>query len=105
MQNTKFVSVGVLSLMLVAALTPLLFAQSDAARLQGVITDQSSALVPGAKIRVTQESTNRVLETDSQDTGTWSFAVLPPGNYVIEVSKEGFKPIKQNVELQVAQVA
>ncbi|MEO8593237.1 MAG: PEGA domain-containing protein [Candidatus Solibacter sp.] len=31
--------------------------------------------------------------------------MLPPGNYVLDVSKEGFKPIKQNVTLQVAQVA
>ena len=30
---------------------------------------------------------------------------LPPGDYVLEVSKDGFKPITQNVTLQVAQVA
>jgi Carboxypeptidase regulatory-like domain len=106
MRKARFVFAGVLSLMLMADFTASMLAQSDAARLQGVITDQSGALVPGAKVKVTQESTSRVLETDSaQDTGAWSFAVLPPGNYVIEVSKEGFKPIKQKVELQVAQVA
>src|SRR6516164_8613166 len=40
-------------------------AQTDAARLQGVITDQSNALVPGAKVKVTDLATNRVLQTSS----------------------------------------
>jgi hypothetical protein len=94
------------SLMLVVTCVTSMFAQSDSARLQGIITDQSSALVPGAKVKVTELSTNRVLETTTAaDIGAWSFPVLPPGNYIIEVSKDGFKPIKQNVTLQVAQVA
>jgi hypothetical protein len=83
-----------------------LLAQSDAARLQGVVTDQSGALVPGAKVKVTSVTTDRVLETSSApDAGSWSFPILPPGDYVLEVSSDGFKPVKQNVTLQVAQVA
>ena len=106
MRKLRTVLAAIVSLILIAAGTGLMFAQSDAARLQGIITDQTSALVPGAKVQVTDTSTNRVLETTSApDTGAWSFPVLPPGNYVLEVSKEGFKPIKQNVTLQVAQVA
>jgi hypothetical protein len=81
-------------------------AQSDAARLQGVITDQSNALVPDAKVKVTDLATNRILQTSSDaTTGGWSFPVLPPGNYELEVSKEGFKTVKQKVTLVVAQVA
>jgi hypothetical protein len=92
--------------MFIVAVTRPMLAQSDAARLQGTNTDQSGALVPESKVKVTEVSTNRVLETTSApDTGAWSFPVLPPGSYVLEVSKEGFKPIKQNVTLQVAQVA
>jgi hypothetical protein len=83
-----------------------LFAQSDAARLQGVVTDSSGSLVPGAKVKVTAVATDRVLETTSApETGSWSFPILLPGDYVLEVSSDGFKPIKQNVTLQVAQVA
>jgi hypothetical protein len=92
-----------MALIAVGALS--MFAQSDAARLQGVITDQTSALVPGAKVKATEVSTNRVQETTSGETGAWSFPVLPPGTYLVEVSKDGFKPINQNVTLQVAQVA
>src|SRR5215471_20761411 len=105
MRKLRATAAALFGLLLIAAGSPI-FAQSDAARLQGLVTDQSNALVPGAKVTVTDESTNRVLETKSaDDSGAWSFPVLPPGNYVIEVTKEGFKPIKQNVTLQVAQVA
>src|SRR5271165_6587675 len=78
----------------------------EAARLQGVVTDSTGALVPGAKVKVTDVGTNRVLETSTGDTtGAWSFPSLPPGDYALEISKTGFKTIKQQVTLQVAQVA
>jgi len=81
-------------------------AQSDAARLQGVVTDPTNALVPDAKVRVTDVATSRFLETASAPgTGAWSFPVLPPGKYVLEITKEGFKAIKQSITLEVAQVA
>jgi hypothetical protein len=106
MHKLRTVSAGIITLILIATGISPMFAQSDAARLQGIITDQSGALVPGAKVQVTDASTNRVLETASApDSGAWSFPVLPPGNYVIQVSMDGFKPIKQNVTLQIAQVA
>ena len=106
MHKLRTVSAGIITLILIATGISPMFAQSDAARLQGIITDQSSALVPGAKVQVTDLSTNRILETTSApDSGAWSFPVLPPGNYVLQVSMDGFKPIKQNVTLQVAQVA
>jgi hypothetical protein len=87
---------GMVCLAFIAADAPSTFAQSDAARLQGIITDQTGALVQGANVEVTDVSTNRLLKTTTgTDTGAWLFPVLPPGNYVLQISKEGFKPIKQ----------
>jgi hypothetical protein len=84
----------------------MIWAQSDAARLQGVLTDSSGAVVPDASVKVTDPATNRVLQTSSGATsGAWSFLTLPPGNYQLEISKTGFKTIRQDVTLQVAQVA
>jgi hypothetical protein len=81
----KFFLPGIICLAFIAADAPPTFAQSDAARLQGIITDQTNALVPGAKVKVTAVATNRILETTSgADTGAWSFPVLPPGDYVLE---------------------
>ena len=53
MQKLRTVSAGIITLILIATGISPMFAQSDAARLQGIITDQSSALVPGAKVQVT----------------------------------------------------
>ncbi|HLK67483.1 MAG TPA: carboxypeptidase regulatory-like domain-containing protein [Bryobacteraceae bacterium] len=81
-------------------------AQSDAARLQGVVSDQSGAVVPGAKVKVTEVATGRVLEaTTGAGTGAFSFPTLRPGEYVVEITQTGFKAVKQNVRLEVAQVA
>lgn len=57
-------------------------AQSSATRLQGVITDATGALVPGAAVKVTDLNINRVLQTEpGASTGAWAFPALPPGNY------------------------
>jgi len=81
-------------------------AQSEAARLQGVITDSTGAVVPDATVKVTEQSTNRVLQTSTgASTGAYAFPALPPGDYQLEISKTGFKTVKQPVTLQVAQVA
>ncbi|MEO8593236.1 MAG: hypothetical protein ABI759_07940 [Candidatus Solibacter sp.] len=56
---------GTLILLLALACVLPVFSQSDAARLQGVITDQTQALVPAAKVKVTELATNRVLETET----------------------------------------
>jgi hypothetical protein len=63
-------------------------------------------VVPDAGVKVTDPATNRVLQTTSDSaTGAYSFPVLPPGNYTLEVNKTGFQAIKQDVTLEVAQVA
>ena len=94
----RFSSGIVLCLVLVFVGALPLLAQSDAARLQGVVTDPTNALVPDAKVRVTDVATNRLLETTTAPgTGAWSFPVLPPSKYVLEITKEGFKAVKQNM--------
>lgn len=56
----------------------------------GTITDSSGAVVPSAKVTVTDVATNvnRVFTTDS--SGFYSVPDIPPGNYKVSVAKEGF---------------
>jgi hypothetical protein len=82
------------------------FPQSDSARLQGVVTDSSGAIVPGASVNVHDVATNRVQKTTTGEAnGAWSFPGLAPGNYELTVFKSGFKSVKQAVTLETAQVA
>ncbi len=68
---------------------PLSFA-ADAGSISGTVLDPSGAVVPGAAIvlRNAENGTQRTLTAGSD--GGYSFAMIPAGRYVIEVSFTGF---------------
>lgn len=86
-----------------ALLSPLLFlfavlsahAQALTGSLVGNVTDSSGAAVPGATIKVTQVETNETRQTRSNDSGAFSFPVVPAGTYTVEVQKSGFQSALQ----------
>src|SRR5437868_976864 len=61
------------------------------ATIQGVVTDPSGAIVPGANLTLTDKATGRTLETTSNDSGLYTFGSLAPSRYSLSVEKEGFK--------------
>src|SRR5262249_10698812 len=72
-----------------AALSSSAFSQSTAT-LQGAVTDQSGAVVSGAKVTVRNQATGaeRIVQTDSD--GNYQAAALPPGVYRVEAQAKGF---------------
>jgi hypothetical protein len=62
--------------------------------INGVVTDQSGATVPGAEIRATNEATSLSYATASSNAGEFSFQDLPLGSYTIIVSSAGFQTAK-----------
>jgi hypothetical protein len=79
------------------------FAQVGSAALTGKVADTSGAVVAGVNVKATNESTNIVYPTVTNDDGIYSLPILPPGKYQITVEKEGFERIvKPDVELHVA---
>lgn len=81
-----------------------LSAQSDTGTLQGNITDQSGAAIPGATIKVTDLATNRVVSVQSQADGSYAVSALPIGNYNVEATKQGFKAEATTLSLQISEV-
>ena len=69
---------------------PPALAQVVTGSIVGTITDSSGAVVPAAKVTVTDLATNvpRVFTTDA--SGTYSVPDLPPGSYKVSAEKEGF---------------
>lgn len=61
-------------------------------KITGTVMDQSNAVIPGATVVVLDTATGvkRTTQTDAQ--GTYSFPVLPVGQYEIDVTAVGFKP-------------
>jgi hypothetical protein len=70
-----------------------------------VIKDPSGALVPGAKITITDKANGTALSTTSSSSGLYSFPQIPPARYTISVSASGFGDQTKSAELLVSQPA
>src|SRR5437588_6436895 len=96
--------IAVLAVSLVTFL-PLSFAQKSTGDIDGTVTDQSGAVLPGCALTLTDQATGAVRKTTSNAQGNFSFLTLPVGSYTISATKEGFKALSQkNVEVHVATV-
>ncbi len=79
-------------------------AQDPSAALEGLVTDAAQAAVPGATVTVTNQRTGLLRKQTTTLEGTFSFPVLPVGEYTLAIEKEQFAPFKQSaVRLNVNQ--
>ena len=62
--------------------------------INGIVTDQSGAVIPGATVQITNVATNVTLTTTSSSAGEYAFPELNLGKYDIVVSATGFKTEK-----------
>jgi len=79
-----------LFLLVLSALTTAAFSQENRGSILGLVTDQASAKVSGARIRVTNLDTGIATSAATDQTGNYSVPFLPPGNYRVEVEVPGF---------------
>ncbi|MBI2690202.1 MAG: TonB-dependent receptor [Acidobacteria bacterium] len=81
------------------------YAQTSTGSIQGTITDPSNAVVPGADIVLTNVATNEKRIAKSTEMGYFSFTLLPPAGYRLDVQARGFKrSVRENITLNVAMV-
>lgn len=79
-------------------------AQSNASDLQGVIRDQSGAVVSGATVTARNPATNTSKATTSNEDGGYLIVNLPPGDYEVTVEAANFKKaVLPGVTLTVGQ--
>ena len=83
-------AVTALALFLVFA--PGLRAQSaGTGALTGTVTDPSGGVIGGATVVLTSADTNQARTTTSGADGSYKFTLLPPGNYRVRFTANGFK--------------
>ncbi len=60
-------------------------------RLSGTVTDPSGAAMPGANVRLLDENNGTVAQTTTESNGQYLFSGVSPGNYRVEVERQGFQ--------------
>ncbi|PYQ69289.1 MAG: hypothetical protein DMG04_28855, partial [Acidobacteria bacterium] len=86
-----------LLLLCIALLIPVsAFAQTGAASLTGIISDQSGAKVPGTTVTATNQATNVTYTAVSNEAGNYSITSVPVGSYVLKAELSGFKTATTN---------
>ena len=73
--------------------------------IQGTVSDEQGAAVPGATVEARNVSNNfsRMFQTDAD--GRFTLLSMPPGVYVVSVTKTGFAKLNQeNVQLTVGRL-
>src|SRR6266550_901763 len=72
--------------------------------IRGLVSDQSGAVVRGARVALISRSNGRSFGRPTNDAGIYVFPSLSVGPYVIEVTAPGFrKEIVEGVEAQIGQ--
>ena len=91
-------SIAALTLILTSALA---WAQATA-ELNGRVTDESGAVLPGVTVTATQTDTGFTRSVVTDGTGAWVMPNVPTGPYRLEVSLQGFRTyVQTGIVLQV----
>src|ERR1035441_8901948 len=69
-----------------------LWGQSERGTITGAVTDSTGAVIPGAKVVVTNQSTNVASTVETNGSGEFTAPSLSPGPYLVRVEKQGFRP-------------
>ena len=71
------------------------FAQESRGSITGKVVDPQNAVVPGAKVTVTNSATNVSNTVTANTTGYWEVNFLIPGEYSVTAESGGFKTMKR----------
>lgn len=83
-----------------------LLAQGTNARITGIVTDQSKAVIRGARVVAINEDTGVRYPAETNSSGIYLVPSLIPGKYRVEIESIGFKTvIKPGLVLHVQDVA
>lgn len=80
----------------------ILHAQLDTGTISGTVTDSTDALIPRARVILTNELTGATREVFTNEQGYFRFTLVPAGQYSLQVEGAGFKTFRQSgIQLRV----
>jgi hypothetical protein len=80
------------------------YAQADRGTITGLVTDISGAVLPKVSITATQSGTEANFTSVTNNSGIYSIAGLPIGEYRVTMSHPGFQDAQSSVQLIATQV-
>ena len=92
-------------LALIVLLVALTVSASPTGSIAGFVKDPSGAAITGAKLTLTNQSTNAKVEAVSGTNGSFQFLQLAPAVYSLVVESQGFKKVtEEGIVVQVDQI-
>lgn len=90
MRRLRFITTA-LSIAMMFCVFPALLRAQMTGTIAGTVTDSTGALVPGAKVAITNIATNDMRRTISTAEGVFNVSGLVDGDYTVRVEAKGFK--------------
>ncbi len=95
---------SVLSFCLLSAFCLPAFAQTDRGTITGTVADPAGAVIAGAAVEARNTGTGALYRVAASNTGNYTIAQLPAGDYELTVTEMGFKTyIRGGLVVQAAQ--
>jgi len=90
------------ALILTCLLTGAAFAQQTSGTINGRVSDESGALIPGVEVALTSPAIQGEKTTLTDEAGNYRFLLLPPGVYTVTYQLAGFqKLVREGIIVQV----
>lgn len=99
----RLISQALFTLALLGAFALPASAQDTTGTIQGLVTDQTGAVLPGVTVTVKHVQTGRTNEFVSNEVGRYLASALQPGTYEVTFTLAGFQPnVARGIELHVS---
>ena len=89
-----------LALLITLLLFQSIFAQARIGAVQGTVKDPTGALVPNAKVTITQPVTGYSQTTQTDQQGTFKLVNVPFNTYKVRAEAPDFQPAEQSIDLE-----
>lgn len=90
-------------ILLLLLLSVSLWAQTVRSSIGGTVTDSSGGALASTRVQLVQVETNQTRSATTNQRGDFTFTLLPPGEYRLEVERDGFRKHVQRLTLLVNQ--
>jgi len=103
--HTSRVQKFMLSMLVIALITPSAWPQASTAAVSGTVRDQTGAVIPGASVTLTNTNTNVASKSTTNQAGLYLFPGTVPGPYTLVVEAPGMQKFEGSLVVQVQQSA